>query len=362
MGMAFVCRREERAYGMKKYQLSVVATSRNDDHGGSLTYRMQHFVNGFIAQCKRHQLRAELILVEWNPPEDRPPLAEALDFPANKGPCDIRIIRVPREIHLQFKYAQQLPLYQMIGKNVGIKRARGRFVLATNIDILFSDEVIRFMCSKLRRGCLYRADRLDIPDRLPAVTAFEELLAFCQNNYFRINGKFGTQKVAGAPFVVESQDKISLLPALGRMYQRVLSMMTKLCKQVIPCHLHTNGCGDFTLLSSQDWQHLRGYPEWDLFSFHIDSVLLYQAYYHGIHEIDLPRKMAVYHIEHGPGSGYSAEAAHMLFRRLEEKGVPYLEYSDLMRYAEQLHNAEQPIFYNDENWGLSQYNLEEIPV
>ena len=53
---------------MKTYHLSVVATTRNDNHGGSLTYRMQHFVDGFVEQCKRHQLSAELILVEWNPP------------------------------------------------------------------------------------------------------------------------------------------------------------------------------------------------------------------------------------------------------------------------------------------------------
>src|SRR5262249_42217669 len=31
--------------------LSVVAASRNDDHGGDLRARMQHFVNGFVAQC-----------------------------------------------------------------------------------------------------------------------------------------------------------------------------------------------------------------------------------------------------------------------------------------------------------------------
>ena len=29
----------------------------------------------------------------------------------------------------------------MIAKNVGIRRARGEFVLATNIDILFSSEL-----------------------------------------------------------------------------------------------------------------------------------------------------------------------------------------------------------------------------
>ena len=130
--------------------LSVVATSRNDNHGGFLTQRMQHFTDGLIAQCKRHRLRAELIMVEWNPPAERRPLAEELAWPQDCGPVDVRIITVPRELHARLPHGDKLPLYQMIAKNVGIRRARGRFVLATNIDILFSDEAMRFMSDDLR--------------------------------------------------------------------------------------------------------------------------------------------------------------------------------------------------------------------
>src|SRR3954447_19466927 len=98
--------------------LSVVATSRNDDHGANLRRRMQTFVNAFISQCKRHDLRAELILVEWNPPAGRPRLAEALTCPADPSPCEVRIIEVPEHLHRRFKSADALPLFQMIGKNV----------------------------------------------------------------------------------------------------------------------------------------------------------------------------------------------------------------------------------------------------
>src|SRR5207237_808326 len=116
--------------------LSVVVTSRNDDHGQSLLRRMQTFVNALIGQCKRHGLRAELVLVEWNPPADRPRFIEALRWPEDTGPCQVRIIEVPPELHARFRHAENLPLFQMIAKNVGIRRARGRYVLATNIDIL----------------------------------------------------------------------------------------------------------------------------------------------------------------------------------------------------------------------------------
>src|ERR1700730_784280 len=118
--------------------LSLVVTARNDDHGGNLLGRMQAFVNAWIGQAQRYQIPAELMVVEWTPPADRPRLRDALHWPPDFGPCQVRFIEVPRELHSRFTHAEALPLYQMIAKNVGIRRARGQFVLATNIDILFS--------------------------------------------------------------------------------------------------------------------------------------------------------------------------------------------------------------------------------
>ncbi len=333
----------------KQFHLSVVATSRNDNHGGSLTYRMQHFVDGFVQQCRRHQLKAELILVEWNPPADTAPLTEELHYPSDKGPCAIRIIRVPQDVHMSFEHGRHLPLFQMIAKNVGIRRALGDFVLATNIDILFSDELMSFMRNKLQPGVLYRADRLDVPHELPRTQSFDELLQFCRNKYFRINGKQGT---------IHLQESSEIKKAFKNILKSIVSRIyNKRSKNELP-FLHTNGCGDFTLLSYEDWAALRGYPEWPIFSFHIDSVLLYQAHHQGIKERDLPKKMAAYHIEHSLGSGYSAEGANLLFKRLEEKGIPYLNYSDLLEIVTKMRNDKQYTF-NKENWGLNEFSFQE---
>jgi hypothetical protein len=149
---------------------------------------MQHFVDGFVAQCKRHQLHAELILVEWNPPVDRVPLAEELRWPSDLGPCEIRIVTVPREVHASIANADKIPLFQMLAKNVGIRRARGAFVLATNVDILFSDDLMRYMRGSLCSGRLYRAYRIDVPADVPRSKDFEEVLRFCQERAFRVHG------------------------------------------------------------------------------------------------------------------------------------------------------------------------------
>ncbi len=173
--------------------LSLVATARNDDHGGNLLRRMQAFVNGVLIQCERHRVPAELVLVEWNPPPDRPGLAEALDWSARGSFCEVRIIQVPAEIHQRFRHSNALPLYQMIAKNAGIRRARGEFVLATNIDILFSDELFRLIAERrLRPDRMYRVDRWDAMSEVPLEKPIAEQLAWCNSHLVRVNRREGT--------------------------------------------------------------------------------------------------------------------------------------------------------------------------
>ena len=177
--------------------LSVVVTARNDDHGGNLLGRMQAFVNGWIGQAKRYQIPSELIVVEWNPPPDRPRLREAFDWPEELGPCEIRFIEVPPELHRRYTHAEALALYQMIAKNAGIRRARGRFVLATNIDILFSSELAAFFAQqRLQRGRMYRMDRHDAMSHIPVDAPVEEQLAYCRTHLIRINTREGTFSVS----------------------------------------------------------------------------------------------------------------------------------------------------------------------
>ena len=173
--------------GSEPPYLSVVATARNDDHGGNPLRRMQIFVDAWINQAKRHRLPCELILVEWNPPEDREGLAKALRWPRETGPCQVRIIEVPGEIHARYRYASVLPLYQMIAKNVGIRRAQGEFILATNIDIIFSDELMQFLTQrKLEKGRMYRIDRTDVMSDVPVNATLDEQLAYCRKNVIRL--------------------------------------------------------------------------------------------------------------------------------------------------------------------------------
>src|SRR5271166_4549736 len=125
--------------------ISVVVAARNDDHGGNMLGRMQAFLYAWCGQAKRYDLSSEIVIVEWNAPANRPKLIDALRWPAELYPCEVRFIEVPAEIHSQFPNAGTMPLNQMAAKNVGIRRARGEFVLTTNIDFVFPAELMQFL-------------------------------------------------------------------------------------------------------------------------------------------------------------------------------------------------------------------------
>ena len=183
------------ALGRVEPYLSVVVTTRNDDHGGDPLKRLQAFVNSFDEQCRRTGLDAEVIVVEWNPPAERPRVRSLLRLP-DPPFCTYRFIDVPAEIHDRLRYADVLPLFQMIAKNAGIRRARGTFVLATNIDIIFSTELIDFMASRgLRPGCLYRVDRRDIQPDVPVFAPLEEQMAYCASHQLRTHTRWGSYPV-----------------------------------------------------------------------------------------------------------------------------------------------------------------------
>lgn len=124
--------------------------------------------------------------------------------------------------------------------------------------------------------------------------------------------------------------------------------------------LHTNGCGDFTLLSRDDWFRLRGYTEWPIFSWHLDSLFMYAANANGIRQIVLNENYRMYHIDHS--EGWSPEGEKALFSRLNAKGIPFLTNKKLHDLQVSFANEPQNAIINDEDWGLCKFALRETDV
>ena len=352
--------------------LSVVAASRNDDHGGGLRDRMQHFVSGFAAQCDRFSLPCELIMVEWNPPGDKPGLTEALEWPES-AMCSYRVIQVGENIHKRMDNADRLPLFQMIAKNVGIRRAKAPFILATNIDILFNDELFAFLARRdLRENAMYRIDRYDVHPDLPMEMPIAEKLEWCHDHVVRINYRSSSVNIlTGHRHGIESFNTRTM--HMFTWIRRVLGegfvsrakkllprdVLLKVPPRIERALLHTNACGDFTLLHRKWWEKVRGYAEWQMYSFHIDSLLCHAAFHAGAQEIVLSEGSRIYHIEHGGGWQPDVAEEQSLDARLKALGLPYLSDEELDRLIRRMYQERRPLIFNDEDWGLIDEDLPE---
>jgi hypothetical protein len=563
--------------------LSVVIAARNDNHGGDMLVRLQAFLDCWIAQARRYGLSSEIVVVEWNPPPDRRRLIDDLRWPDDSSPCEIRFVEVPREVHERFPHANAIVLHQMIAKNVGIRRARGRFVLVTNLDIILSPALMQFLAERrLEPGTIYRLDRHDIASNLPKDGEVDGILAFCESHVLRVFAREGgvSLDAAGLPVPVAGDifapdagirlirgwhaiersdfdayrwadpeteflfmrprnaaprlmldleagpsagpDPITLdlidsrgvslassklsgramvrlhlppelscgrlvlrtrgrglpllrdprilnLRVLGMEWEpapewmqaasipgesngrgepaiRVLSTSDRQIQFAVrpgpgaslrgidmdvrnaagavlfhaseqmsgeehlitlnlsfegcgsdrqpsawlletvcakppqdwprsyhalhpealsirrAAYLHTQACGDFTLLARDDWFRLRAYPEFPVWPMHIDALFCYAAFHAGIREEILRDPMRVYHIEHLSAAGWTPEGEKARLARLEAKGLSEMQYSEFTKWVNQMRRFNAPLIFNLGNWGLGDEVLPEATV
>ena len=128
---------------------------------------------------------------------------------------------------------------------------------------------------------------------------------------------------------------------------------------------HICACGDFTLLSRQDWMSLAGYPELDAYSWDIDSVLIFAAFAAGVRQVVLPPSHRIFHIDHSKGSGWTPEGDDALFARLRAAQIPYLgdgELDELLAWRWRLYQTPAERVLNTGDWGLSNVALPEVDV
>jgi hypothetical protein len=345
--------------------LSVVAASRNDDHGGDPLRRTQIFINCFARQCERYKLPAELILVDWNPVPGRVGLAGVLQLPSEASYCKARIITVPIELHQGFKYSDRISFFQMIAKNVGIRRAKGEFILATNIDIIFSDELMRYISRRqLDPRKMLRVDRYDIESNLSEKLTLDETLDYAWTHPVRSNRRLGYKALVEhlygkEPFKrhcgpdVEVCGKMEGVAVISE--DGFWSVRPK--REIHIENLHTNACGDFTLLSRAGWETIRGYAEFASYSFHIDSFGLAAAHYAGFEELALLPPCVCFHIEHSLGSGWTPEGEKHLFNRLQQKEILNPEWDVLSPLMENMRLGKGPVAVNNDAWGLANFEL-----
>ncbi len=334
--------------------LSIVAVSRNDNHGGDMIKRMRIFVRGLIHQCNKYKLPCELLLVEWNPIEGEKLLREILPSVTENDFLSIRYIIIPSEVHKQLTNSDKLPLFQMIGKNVGIRKAKAKFVLCTNVDLLFSNQLFERLSKRnLQEGCFYRANRCDIPNAIQEDWLVDEQLQFCKANIKLRNGKnvFFPNFADTTGFMFKYPVFLPLLKFLSsvkRSYAK--SNLDKLNE------LDLEACGDFTLMSKQNWIDIQGYPELEIYSIHIDSMGILAASASGLKQVIFLGDECTYHIEHTGGWEFKNPIDRIHFYTK----FPMLDWWTVRNAGLYMIENKKKWNLNKESWGLVDFDLEEL--
>ena len=334
--------------------LSIVAASRNDNHGGDALKRMTMFVNGLIAQTNRHKLPAELIMVEWNPPEDKPLLHTALPRPREADYLILRYVIVPKAIHQRFRLAREIPLYQMIAKNVGIRRAQGEFILCTNIDLLFSHDLFKILAARnLRHDTYYRANRCDVPDNFSPAWNVDQQLEWCEKNVIRRLGRDRRFRninpelvgLMGAPYPIKW------------IFDKAASALKLFWPEERSKYYQADcfACGDFTLMAKKAWFDIEGYLELDFHALHIDTLGILAAMALGYRQHVLPPNACTYHIEHAEGWTTMNPIEKLGF--LKER--PSIDYGLVYELGEHFLKNRKTYNLNPDTWGFSDLTFEE---
>ncbi|MCS7162228.1 MAG: hypothetical protein NZ958_02705 [Bacteroidia bacterium] len=324
--------------------LSVVCVSRNDNYGEHLIERLNAFLRYLSYFCNKYEIPSELVLVEWNPPPDQKPLREVIHWPPDRETKYLRrrLIRVPPELHEAIKGVSNRPLFEFMGKNVGIRRAAGQFILCTNQDNLFSEEVFRRIAQfNLKESTFYRLDRLDVRKEVMAIAEPEEMARFCQRNVVLRHGYWASY--ASLWDFLRPGQRANRWVGYAKIGAFRLGYWLFRLPFLRPRVGHTNAAGDFFLAGRKLWHVLRGYAELEplgLSRNHIDTFLVWAALSHNYSQTMWRGQAVTYHIIHQPA------------------GVMQLrEYFRRFPLAQQLY--EKKYAPNGEDWGLGTYTLAE---
>lgn len=340
--------------------ISFVVWTRNDDYVDDQLRRQQASLDVLMEQMDHHQLASEIIIVEWNPPADRPSLMAALSIPSSTRSVSVRFITAPPDYHRKYAYWDKRGIHSSVAINVGIRRARGRFVLPRGQDVFYSEALTKFLSeTSLSPDCVYRCSRYDVdPGVLDAVTkGAPSFLDVCAENVV----------------LHHDSDWCADLPDVP--------------------NLHMGSPGDFLLMSSERWHVIRGFRESsDVCSLDDDNLVLHAAHGSGAKQVLLDDECRVYKPAHDSisrirlGQVYSPllllardVARLMAPKRLRHRfceafNVPKRTVRDLdgavfdsfersfLPIARRWAKGIGPFHLNEPDWGLAGASLHETTV
>jgi len=312
----------------KNFYLSIVVAARDDDYGGNFVGRLNNSINYLGKLCDENRFAIEYIIIEWNPLPNRTianKLSKIYQY------LTLRIITVPQSVHMLTENYNAFPVQEYMGKNVGIRRARGEYVLSTNPDIVFSRSLVEYWAQKkLQRRQFYRI-KLMYTRTVPACVQLSEYEIFLRTNLLHAVG-YGP--IANDSVRLEFWKKFDAVDC-----KRILEISTNQHSKI-----NGNAAGDFLLMAKDQWFFIKGHPERG-FSTHLDFIICH-AMGSCYNQTTLLPPFAIYHQEHS-----------------HQPRTAALPWDKVKRTVEDLINDKSvPTFTNNDTWGWSYHNFEEISL
>ncbi len=335
---------------MSNILLSIVLTGRNDNYGGDFKERLQRCISWTHQQLTANRISSEIVFVNYNPLPN-PEIEGFINWPASNEFVLVRIVTVPATVHTALVSdgkRKNVPLLEYPAKNAGIRRAKGEYILCINPDIIIPSEIFGLLKSA-QKDYYYRVNRFDF-DKSSEQTDLNEIRKNITKIWLKGYSKdFSDSTSADLKLLKTRAERLwyygsytfkSLFNPLFRLiwgteYHAKAEMK-----------YHCNVSGDFMMMHRDNWYKLRAHNEQSFISLHVDSLMVIQAAASGLKEKVFP--IPIYHKEHT--RRYDATDENPQYRSA------YLSFQE---EAQKMLREKKPAIYNDENWGLNKFELEE---
>ena len=249
-------------------KLSAVIVSRNDNYGGNLIERSSYCFNSMIDTFD------EVFYIDWNS-DTKSLLNEVKDNIQFKGNFN-HIVIEPKVAKMLTNFdSEAQKCCEVLGRNIGLRRATGDWIVSTNIDIIAPRRKdLEDTINTLDKNTFYTVSRRDA--ELPNIKEFNK------NNNFE---EYKNWKEVREHLINNSEERHYEEKTMqGDDYSLV------------------NCCGDFQLATHQIWNNLRGMEEDLIYALYADTNVQKKAVMHG-YGLKAIYNPAFFHINHGRGGG-----------------------------------------------------------
>ena len=247
-------------------KISAVIVSRNDNYGGHLNERATYCFNSAIDTYD------EVLYIDWNSPSHSLlyDIKENIKF---KGNFKHIVISPEVASTLTNHDPNAQKCCEVLGRNIGLRRATGDWLVSTNIDIIHPKrESLEYTINNLNDKTFYTLSR--------RYTDWNIIKEFYGGEI-----EFSKWKELREHLIDNSEERhFEEKTVEGDNYS------------IINC------CGDYQLASRTIWNEIRGFEEELIYPLYADTNIQKKAVMHGF-GLTAIYNPPIFHIEHGRGGG-----------------------------------------------------------